>query len=223
MLAKDDELRHPGSAVEAWWWWGRSLGPDGVLGAAWFVGLELAGRRVHYWAGLARRGQPYLYVEDLDGTSLRAGLEIKPPEMWAGHDCDLPFRQWSLGNEAHGVLLDDPNDALERPFGDLAPVTFDIEWFSDSEPEEIRGPMTASGDGYTQVGRFDARIELSEGLVALEGPAERLHVWGVSHLPHDPPPVDDGAALFAPYRRSDGRAVQQAATPSGWWARTVNP
>ncbi|MEN9823109.1 MAG: hypothetical protein RLZ04_1535, partial [Actinomycetota bacterium] len=81
---------------------------DGSLGAAWFVGLELTGRRVHYWAGLARRGRPYLYVEDLDGTSLRQGLEIKPPEMWAGHDCDLPFRQWSLGNEAHGVLLDDP-------------------------------------------------------------------------------------------------------------------
>ena len=26
-----------------------------------------------------------------DGTGLRGGLEIKPPEMWAGHECDVPF------------------------------------------------------------------------------------------------------------------------------------
>lgn len=223
MFAKDDELRHVGAAVEAWWWWGRGLDPTGRLALAWFVGLELAGPAVHYWAGLARRGEPYLYVEDLDGRSLRQGLEIKPPEMWAGHDCDDPFRQWSLGNEAHGVLLDDPASALERPFGDLAPVTFDIEWFSDVDPEPLSGPMTASGDGYTQVGRFDARIELTEGLLAAEGVAERLHVWGAAHLPFDPPRPDGGDDLLAPYRRADKRSVVQVATPSGWWARTVTP
>ena len=73
-----------------------------------FVGLELRGRRFDYWAGLVRRGEPFLYVEELDGSGLRQGLEIKPPQMWADHVCDVPFRQWSVGNEAHGVLLDDP-------------------------------------------------------------------------------------------------------------------
>lgn len=223
MFGKDDELRHRAAPVEAWWWWGRADDGHGGVAAAWFVGLELAGPTVHYWAGLARRDERYLYVEDLDGSSLRNGLEIKPPEMWAGHECDDPFRQWSLGNEAHGVVLDDPALALERPFGDLAPVTFDIEWFSDTVPEPVRGPMTATGDGYTQTGRFDARIELAEGVLAFEGEAERLHVWGAAHLPFDPPRPDDGQSLLAPYRRADGRAVVQVATPIGWWARTVAP
>ncbi|MFM7045062.1 MAG: hypothetical protein ACKOYG_05860, partial [Ilumatobacteraceae bacterium] len=125
-----DEARHPMSPVEAWWWWGGVFDAAGEPTLAWFVGLELRGRRFDYWAGLARIGQPYLYVEELDGTGLREGLEVKPPEMWAGHDCDLPFRQWSLGNEAHGVVVDDPAAVLRRPFGDVEPVAFDIEWYS---------------------------------------------------------------------------------------------
>ena len=44
-----------------------------------FVGFELRGRRFDYWAGLVREGEPYLYIEELDGTGLRGGLEIKPP------------------------------------------------------------------------------------------------------------------------------------------------
>ena len=111
-----DEARHVDACVESWQWWGAALDADGEPTLAWFVGLELRGPRFDYWAGLARRGTPLLYVEELDGTGLRSGLELKPPEMWAGHDCDVPFSQWSLGNEAHGVLLDDPGDALSRPF-----------------------------------------------------------------------------------------------------------
>ncbi|MCU1388496.1 MAG: hypothetical protein JWL72_1834, partial [Ilumatobacteraceae bacterium] len=73
-----------------------------------FIGLELRGSRYDYWAGLVRVDEPYLYIEELDGADLRAGLEIKPSQMWADQVCDVPFRQWSLGNEGHGVLLDDP-------------------------------------------------------------------------------------------------------------------
>ena len=32
--------------------------------------------------------------------------------MWADHVCDVPFHQWSVGNEAHGVLLDEPDGGL---------------------------------------------------------------------------------------------------------------
>ena len=58
------------------------------------------------WSDAASRT---CYIEELDGAGLAAGLEIKPPQMWADHVCDVPFRQWSVGNEAHGVLLDDPD------------------------------------------------------------------------------------------------------------------
>jgi len=209
--ANADELRHADVAAEAWWWWGWSADTQTGL----FVGLELRGRRFDYWAGLARAGHPYLYVEELDGTGLRDGLEIKPPEMWAGHTCDAPMQQWSLGNEAHGVLLDDPREAMTRPYGRPVPVTFDVEWYAASAAVDVP-------HGYVQAGEVDARIELTEGVLAMEGPAYRTHVWGVPYRPADlAMPVGDHL-LWAPYRRHDGAGVLQVLTRDGWLARTVD-
>jgi hypothetical protein len=205
-----DEQRHADVAVEAWWWW--AWNPDATTGL--FVGLELRGSRFDYWAGLVRAGMPYLYVEELDGAGLRAGLEVKPPEMWAGHTCDVPFRQWSLGNEAHGVLLDEPADVLRRPFGTPAPVTFDVEWYADGDPSPVP-------HGYAQAGEVDARVELLEGVLAFEGPASRVHVWGAPHRPSALAMPEGPDVLVAPYRRHDGHHVLQVLTRAGFVARTV--
>ncbi|MFZ4721079.1 MAG: hypothetical protein ACOYMR_16755 [Ilumatobacteraceae bacterium] len=211
MLTNADELRHDDVAVEAWWWWGWNRDADTGL----FVGFELRGRRFDYWAGLVRPDHPYLYVEELDGTGLRDGLDIKPPEMWAGHECDDPFRQWTVGNEAHGVLIDEPLDALRRPYGLPVPVTFDVEWYAAGEPQPI-------AHGYEQVGEVDAQVELLEGVLAFEGPAHRVHVWGVPHIPATlAMPTGPGVPL-APYRRHDGRGVLQVLTRGGFMARTVD-
>lgn len=210
MFTNADEQRHADVAVEAWWWWGWSH--DATAGL--FVGLELRGSRFDYWAGLVRAGQPYLYVEELDGVGLRSGLEVKPPEMWAGHSCDAPFRQWSLGNEAHGVLLDDPLEVLTRPFGTPAPVTFDVEWYAKAD-------AAAVPHGYSQPGEVDVRIELLEGVLAFEGPAHRVHVWGAPHRPTALAMPDGPDVLAAPYRRHDGQQVLQVLTRAGFVARTV--
>lgn len=205
-----DEARHPDVAVEAWWWWGWDAGGDSGL----FVGFELRGRTFDYWAGFVRRDEPYVYVEELDGSGLRQGLEIKPPQMWADHQCDVPFRQWSVGNEAHGVLLDDPTEAWRRAHGAPVPVTFDIEWGSTAEVAPIE-------HGYEQHGDIDARIELAEGVQAVVGPGHRLHVWGAPYLPHALAMPVDATGLRAPYRRSDGINVDQVLTSTGWLGRTV--
>ena len=136
--------------------------------------------------------------------------------MWADHVCDVPFRQWSLGNEAHGVLLDDPTEAWRRAYGTPVPVTFDIEWDA-AERSDRRSPH-----GYEQAGEIDARIELTEGVLALVGPGHRVHVWGVPYLPASfwRCPID-AAGLRGPYRRSDGVNVDQVLTPTGWLGRTV--
>jgi hypothetical protein len=200
-----DERPHDGVAVEAWWFWG--WGPGGTAGL--FVGLELHGaRRFDYWAGLVRAGSAYLLVEELDSTGRRAGLEIKPPEMWADHRCDEPYRQWSVGNEAHGVLLDDPSEATRRAHGTPVPVTFDIEWYATKPPEAVDG-------GYEQRGEIDAVVELLEGKVRIEGMGHRVHVWGRPYLPATPA-EPTGWGLRAPYRRRDGVAVEQLLTRDGW-------
>ena len=204
-----DEARHEDAPVEAWWFWGSTVERDAGL----FVGLELRGRRFDYWAGLVREGMPYLYVEELDGTGLRSGLEIKPPQMWADHSCDLPFRQWSLGNESHGVLLDDPSEAWRRARHARAGHV--------RHRVVLRAAMRAagSGSGYRQPGEIDARVELTEGVLALVGPAERVHVWGTPYLPASFAMPHDTRSLRAPYRRSDGVRVDQVLT-STWWAAT---
>jgi hypothetical protein len=168
------------------------------------------------------RGEPYLYVEELDGTGLRQGLEIKPPEMWAGHECDVPFRQWSLGNEAHGVLLDDPLEAWHRAHGALAPVTFDVEWYATAPATELDRAPSPGVDGYHQDGDVDVQIELTEGILSFHGPAERVHVWGAPYLPTSFAMPHDTRGLRAPYRRHDGILVDQvlATSPtrgSRWW------
>jgi hypothetical protein len=208
-FADSDEGRHQGVAVEAWWFWGH----DAAAAAGVFVGLELRGTTFDYWAGLVRAGEPYLYVEELDGVGLRKGLEIKPPEMWADHQCDVPMRQWSLGNEAHGVLLDDPTEAWRRGYGDPVPVTFDVEWHATGDVTEIE-------HGYEQAGEVDARIELTEGVLAFAGPAHRCHVWGAPYLPRSyaMPVAEEG--LRAPYRRHDGIVVDQVLGVNGWLGRT---
>ncbi len=206
MVVAADEGSHADVAVEAWWFWGADAGGAGGL----FVGFEARGRRFDYWAGLVRPDEPYLYIEELDGVGRRAGLEIKPAEMWADQVCDVPFQQWSVGNEAHGVLLDDPDEAWRRAHGTLVPVTFDVEWHATAPPTPIER-------GYVQMGEIDARIELTEGVLALIGPARRAHVWGVPYLPDTwAMPVTD-IWRRAPYRRSDGQLVDQVLTVSGEW------
>jgi hypothetical protein len=205
-----DELEHADVATEAWWWWGWS--PDAAAGV--FVGLEVRGRRFDYWAGLVRAGHPYLLVEELDGTGRRSGLELKPPEMWAGHECDAPFRQWSVGNEAHGVFIDDPEDALDRAYGLPAPCTFDIEWYATEA-------AIAVPHGYRQTGEVDARVELLDGVVAIAGPGERVHVWGAPYVPGSLAVPSGDGALGAHYRRSDGRAVRQALGRDGFAGHVV--
>jgi hypothetical protein len=113
------------------------------------------------------------------------------------------------------VLLDDPTEAWRRAFGDVVPVTFDMEWHADGEPQQTQLPIGANG--YSQRGEADARIELEEGVLALVGPASRVHVWGVGHLPTSLAMPIDQRGLRAPYRRTDGIRVDQVLTDAGWW------
>ena len=228
-FAPADEGRHADAPVEAWWWWGSNIARpaadvdatvavgEGRIGV--FVGFERRGSRFDYWAGLVREGHPYLYIDELDGTDLRAGLEIKPPQMWADHVCDVPFAQWSLGNEAHGVLLDDPTEAWGRALGDLVPVTFDIEWYRTGDPVAL--DLGPGARGYRQSGEVDAQIELTEGVLAFTGSAERVHVWGVPYVPRSFAMPNDQRGLRAPYRRSDGTPMDQVLTDgrdaARWW------
>ncbi len=218
-LTAADELAHADVAVEAWWWWAwDAAGTTGV-----FVGLELHGERFDYWAGVVRPGQPYLYLGELRGTGRRAGLELKPPELWADHVCDSPWRQWSVANEGYGVLLEPAEEAWGRAYGERVPLAVDLEWSAAGPPVVLPAGRTGPPDGargYAQDGSADVVVELLGGPLHLDGRARRVHVWGAPYVPADL--AAPTQCPVAPYRRSDGRRVQQVLTPGGYLGRTVS-
>ena len=56
--------------------------------------------------------------------------------MWAEHHCVAPLEQWSLGNEAYFVALDEPSAALDRAYGRPTPTAMDLEWYAIDAPDD---------------------------------------------------------------------------------------
>jgi hypothetical protein len=89
-----------------------------------------------------------------------------------------------------------------------------VEWYANGAAEPI-------AHGYQQAGEIDAEIELSDGVLSLEGLGHRVHVWGTPYVPTSLAMPSGEGVLQAPYRRHDGRGVLQVLTQGGWLARTV--
>ena len=170
------ERRHPG-LWESWSWdfWT----PDASLGG--FVGLtfDAGRRRCWYWAALVGDGRPYLLVRDLDVALPRlvASREIRGEALWADMNCETPFEHWSLGLEAFGVAMEDPDEALRRERGERVGLGFDLEW-------EPRGNLVGGEGSYDQPGVVHGEILVGgSGVerIAFEGPGWRRHAWGPAH------------------------------------------
>ena len=210
-----DERPHPPGAG-SWWqetWVFDLWTPDG-LGAFTWLTLLPNQRRAWYWAVLVRPGEPVLYLADVDVPLPRSGLEVRSEGLWASHECEVAFEQWTVANEAYAVALDHPDDALGRAHGRPAPVAFDIEWYAEAAPEPLEGTT-----GYHQAGTVDALVELQPG--APGGRGARVPVALVGR------PSDGGAGrmeLELALRLGDdpnGAVVVRALTPDGWqeWRR----
>ena len=142
-----------------------------------FVGLELRGRRFDYWAGLVRPGEPYLYVEELDGT----GSARRPGDQ-ASRDVGRPHVRRPVPPVEpgqRGARRAHRRPARRRCVGRTAtpaPVTFDVEWYATGAADADRPRLPA--------GRRDRRRDRTDRRRAGAGwPGHRVHVWGVPYLP----------------------------------------
>ena len=169
------ERRHPGRA-ESWSF--DYASPDGSLGG--FVGLTIwpAPRLAWYWAALVGRRRPYLLVRDLDVAPPRspASREIRSTALWADINCETPHDHWSLGLEAFGVSMDDPDDALGEELGDRVGLGLDLEW-------EASAPVVGGDGSYAQACAVHGEILVGGGgsgteKVAFDGFGWRGHAWG---------------------------------------------
>ena len=111
---------------------------------------------------------------------------VKAPEMWAEHHCVAPLEQWSIGNEAFFVALDDADEALGRAYGTPTATSMDLEWYAGGAPEPI-------ADGFRQRGVVHGRIDVigRPATEVDEVPAVRWRRWALSsHLCWVPLPMN---------------------------------
>ena len=176
------EGRHP-SHREFWSF--DFCAPDAGLGG--FIGLTLHPRPqsgAWYWAALVGAGRPYLLVRDLEIEAPRrpGSREIRADGLWADVNCETPFDHWSLGLEAFGVAMDDPDEALGAERGDRIGLGLDLEW------EAVAGISGKEGD-YAQPCDVHGEILVGAGsaveTIAFEGHGGRRHTWwpGAPWLP----------------------------------------
>jgi hypothetical protein len=120
-----------------------------------FVRLDLSGPRATVWAYLVGDGRPVLAVrdDDVDHPRPGAGLEIRASGLWLAIHEETPAEHWSVGVEAFGVLLDDPEDALTGERGDRAALGFDLEWEGpDDALNEVHGEILVDDEVITFAG-----------------------------------------------------------------------
>lgn len=213
-LAPTDEFPHAGVGVDEWVF--TAWTDDGRLGVV--SGHRLLGAVAWYWSALVEVGQPLMHIAEWEVRVRRDPFVVKAPEMWAEHHCDAPLEQWSIGNEAYAVALDDADEALGRAYGHPTPLAMDLEWYATAAP-------TVATDGFEQVGVVHGSIEIlgRPTVEVTEIPAHRWRRWTAAA---DLPPVTPPAAvahtgLRAPFAFPDGAVADWVLSPNGWRTRSA--
>lgn len=208
MLRAEDERPHDGLIDE---WIFTAWLPDASLGIV--SGHRLFDHGSWYWCALLLADRQLLHLTEFDIAVRRDPMILKAPEMWAEHQCDDPMRQWSIGNEAYFVGLDDAEAALGRGFGDLVPISMDLEFYGFEDPIPF-------ADGYEQSGVVHGEIErLHEpNLAVAEIPAHRWRRWGTDLAAIEIAPVADPLlrAMRVPFRFPDGSVIDWLLTTDGF-------
>lgn len=208
-VAPADAARIPGCVDE---WVFSAWLPDASLGV--ISGHRIVGRRAWYWSALAVAGRPLLHLAEWEVPVRSDPFVVKAPEMWAEHHCVAAYEQWSIGNEAYFVALDDPGDALGRAYGTPTPTAMDLEWYATDAPQSIQ-------HGFGQPGTVHGRIELAgpEQVELVEAPAWRWRRAGPTLPPIELPEVVAHTGLRAPFAFPDGTLSDWVLTRSGWRSR----
>jgi hypothetical protein len=187
---------------------------DATLGL--LSGHRVMGGRAWYWSALAQAGSPLLHLTEWDVAVRADPFVVKAPEMWAEHHCVDPLQQWSIGNEAYFVVLDDPTEALGRGYGVPTPTAMDLEWYATA----VASPI---GFGFEQTGNVHGRIDIAGrppvDLVEVPAHRWRRRTDASTLAPVPNTSVVAHTALRAPFGFPDGTLVDWVVTPNGWRSR----
>jgi hypothetical protein len=148
------------------------------FGVAVHVVIHPFERRTWYWAVVERPGEPVVAVVDLDVPmpTRDASLELRTDGLWADQNVEIPWRHVSVGLEAFGLSLDDPQALLGDGRGDRVPVGLDLEW--ESDPVDVRGRVDDDVAAFEVAGRAHGELLVGADAFELDGFGWREHRWG---------------------------------------------
>ena len=214
VVAPTDELPH--GAIDEWLF--AAWTEDGSIGL--LSGHRLTGRRSWYWSAFVQAGEPLLHLAEWDVPVRSDPFVVKAHEMWAEHHCVEPLRQWSLGNEAYFVALEDPEAALGRAYGTPTPTAMDLEWYAVDDVASV-------DDGFVQSGVVHGRIDVMgrPATELAEVPATRWRRWtaGSELPPVTVATVVAHTGLRAPFAFPEGAVSDWVLSPQGWRSRVPAP
>ena len=153
------------------WWRFDFAAVSGAFGGA--VDLRFRpGGPAWYWAAVAGDRRRFVLVKDLDVPMPRRpdSMELRADGLWADANCETPFEHWSIGLEAFGLALDDPDDAFGSARGDRTALGLDLEW-------EAAGEIAGGERDYGQPSVVHGVILIGAETIAVDGRGWRGHGW----------------------------------------------
>ena len=156
MNASDESRHEPGGPGWLERWTFEAWHKDATFGAIAAITLDPSAQHAWYWASVVRDGHPLLTLVDTELHLPKSSLALRGPGLWADHVCETALEHWTVANEAFGVALADPEDALGAQRGDLVPLGFDLEWEAADDPIELT-------DGYTIHATVNGEILIENG------------------------------------------------------------
>jgi hypothetical protein len=111
----------------------------------------------------------------------RDAIEVRTSGLWCDYECLQPFTHVSIGLEAFGLEIEDPDDVFGDLRGHRRPLGFDLEWDTDGSRRD-----TPEGPGYEMPCRVDGEILQADQQIDFRGFGWRRHEWGPARW-WDPP------------------------------------
>lgn len=224
-LSVDDEFAHTGTTAEEWSF--AAWSADGSCGV--ISTQRLLGRRCWYWSAVVQAGMPLVTLAEFEAVVRPDPFIVKAHGLWAEHICDAPLEQWTIGNEAIAVALEDPAAALGRAYGEPTAMAMDLEWYATAPPVSLAAPDANDDEahGFVQDGTVHGVVEVAGRARAewVEVPARRWRRWTrhpqarLEPLPLSP--VRAHRDLFAPFSFPDATTLEMVLTPDGWRRRVA--
>ncbi len=116
------------------------------------MGLYPQSKRGWFWATVVGDDRPLVIVVD-DELPLpkEPNLEVRSSGIWTDFIPQVELEHFTVGLEAFGVGIDDPDEVFNGLRGDRTPVGFDLEWETEGDgwgllPSGFELPCRAHGE-----------------------------------------------------------------------------